>query len=390
MKRVSDDIPGHDRPATDVRLLPWLLVVLAAAHAGAALAGPATDPAGVIVAVADTLFAAGLAGVVVVVALVPGVVVTPGMVAAGTMGSVAVAGLLSGARAVETGTAWAGADVALAVMTAVSLRRWPAFAGAAGAALLGCGGWLAVGAVRGSVTTPAPQWALLGLVVAGVSGAAAVLHHAHRRMEAMLDDAVRTASQHAVTDPLTGVTNRRGAELMALPMIEHARRQGEAVHCLFIDLDGFRAVNDALGRSSGDVVLASVCEALLASVRATDIVGRWAGDQFVVIGPGTGTSPLEMERRVRHHLTETPPVPPEVWDGRVSIGSATLVPWDEGNIDALLRRAEEDMRLRRSLRRQSQVRSIAAPPLRSGPAQGERRGRPPKRPPASPTVPGDL
>ena len=161
-------------------------------------------------------------------------------------------------------------------------------------------------------------------------------------------------------------------------MIEHARRQGEAAHCLFIDLDEFRAVNDSLGRGAGDEVLVAVCEAVMASVRATDVVGRWAGDQFVVVGPGTGTSPLEMERRVRGDLAESPPVPPEVWSGRVSIGSATLVPWDEGNIDSLLRRAEEDMQLRRSLRRQSRARSIGgAPGAGAEPVRTERRTNPP-------------
>jgi diguanylate cyclase (GGDEF)-like protein len=121
-------------------------------------------------------------------------------------------------------------------------------------------------------------------------------------------------------------------------------------------------VNDQHGLAQGDQVLIAVCEAVLASVRATDVMARWAGDQFVVIGPGTGTSPLEMERRVRAQLAVEPPVPEELWPGRVSVGSSTLVPWDEGNLDSLLTRAEQDMRLRRSLRRQSRDRGTSDTP----------------------------
>jgi diguanylate cyclase (GGDEF)-like protein len=129
---------------------------------------------------------------------------------------------------------------------------------------------------------------------------------------------------------------------------------------------------------------------LVASIRATDVVARWAGDQFVVLGPGTGTSPLEMERRVRGHLAVDPPAPADVWPAAVSIGSATLVPWDDGNLDSLLSRAEEDMQLRRSLRRQGRGRSRtgpAAPPtMPSGPGAGGS-GSPGSSPIAPPNVP---
>jgi diguanylate cyclase (GGDEF)-like protein len=148
-------------------------------------------------------------------------------------------------------------------------------------------------------------------------------------------------------------------------MLQNARRQGEAVHCLLVDVDGFRQVNEQAGQQAGDDVLRSVTAALETAVRTTDVAARWSGDEFVVVGPGTGTSPLELERRLHAHLATDPPLPPEVWGARVSIGSATLVPWDEGDLASLLRRADQDMRLRRSLRRQRTERdggTITAPP----------------------------
>jgi diguanylate cyclase (GGDEF)-like protein len=174
----------------------------------------------------------------------------------------------------------------------------------------------------------------------------------------------------AVRDPLTGAVNRQGLDMVAVPMLENARRQGEALHCLLVDIDDFRRVNEEAGAQAGDEVLRAVLAALTSAVRTTDVVARWSGDEFAVVGPGTGTSPLELERRVHASLTEAPPLPPEVWGARVSIGSATLVPWDDGDLGGLLRRADQDMRLRRSLRRQRAERDAGpVPPPEQHPVQ---------------------
>jgi diguanylate cyclase (GGDEF)-like protein len=199
--------------------------------------------------------------------------------------------------------------------------------------------------------------------------AAAALGLAWRRRAALLEARLRAAEEAArdsgVRDHLTGAVNRRGLEMVATPMLQNARRAGEAVHCLLVDVDGFRQVNEQAGADAGDEVLRAVTAGLQTTVRTTDVVARWSGDEFVVVGPGTGTSPLELERRLHAHLASAPPLPADVWGARVSIGSATLVPWDEGDLASLLRRADQDMRLRRSLRRQRAERdggTIAAPP----------------------------
>nr|WP_269810906.1 GGDEF domain-containing protein [Kineosporia rhizophila] len=162
--------------------------------------------------------------------------------------------------------------------------------------------------------------------------------------------------EQSVKDPLTGVANRKGLELVARPMIDLARRQGHAVHALVVDVDTLRGINEEHGIRDGDEVLVAVAQALGSATRATDVVARWAGDEFVMIGPGTGTSPLEMERRIRAHLAETLKLPKETWQGRVSAGIATLVPWDADDLEGLLERAIQDLSLRRSLKRRAAAR----------------------------------
>jgi diguanylate cyclase (GGDEF)-like protein len=167
-------------------------------------------------------------------------------------------------------------------------------------------------------------------------------------------------------DPLTKLSSRQTLTLMAAPMIEHARRSGLAVHCLYLDVVELARVNDAHGQVMGDELLVSVAEALTGAVRGTDVVARWGGDEFVVIGPGTGISPLELERRLSSRPCEGEDAPARsipgsgtALPGDVSVGSATLVPWDDGGLDSLLRRAEQDMALRRSLRQQAKQRPAA-------------------------------
>jgi diguanylate cyclase (GGDEF)-like protein len=281
--------------------------------------------------------------------------------------ALAVTTVATALRVVATGATWAALELPLVLLIAAALPRWHAVA-ASLATLLAAGLATAAVAARGPRALPELLGTLLPLAVLPV---AAVVATAWRRRVALLTArllaAHESARANAVRDQLTGAVNRRGLDMVAAPMVENARRQGEAAHCLFVDVDGFREINERHGAAVGDDVLRAVSAALAGAVRTTDVVGRWTGDEFVVVGPGTGTSPLELERRVHASLAAAEPLPVELGGTRVSIGSATLVPWDEGDLTALLRRAEQDMRLRRSLRRQRSERTgpeISAPPQR--------------------------
>jgi diguanylate cyclase (GGDEF)-like protein len=277
-------------------------------------------------------------------------------------GVLVIALVAAGVRMAVLGSPWSGLDAVLVAIGTTILRDRRTFTvGALGglatwAACIGIAWWRTPG--------PGASWLVGWGIVGVVAGLVAVMRAGIVALEQTLDEVRQSADERSVLDVLTGAANRRGLEMLALPMIENARRQGQAVHSLYVDIDDFKAVNAAAGDGAGDEVLVALAEALKTSTRATDTVARWSGDEFVVLGPGTGISPLELERRLRSHLSQVSPVPESVWSARVSIGSATLVPWDEGDLTALISRAEQDMRLRRTLRRQSRQRSRppAVPP----------------------------
>jgi diguanylate cyclase (GGDEF)-like protein len=196
-----------------------------------------------------------------------------------------------------------------------------------------------------------------------------------RRRTLRTAERARHAQAHAeaaaVQDQLTGLANRKGLAMLAEPILEAARRRGDAVYCVFVDVDGLSQVNADRGRSAGDDVLLAVADALGRSTRGTDAVARWGDDEFVVVGPGTGLPPLEIERRVRARLREAPSVDRSAWQPRISAGGAVLEPWDDGDVEGLLRQAGREMHVRRALRREA-----AAPTYQ--PRARDLRSRPPE------------
>jgi diguanylate cyclase (GGDEF)-like protein len=127
---------------------------------------------------------------------------------------------------------------------------------------------------------------------------------------------VATTHAEARTDPLTGVYNRRFLEEFLGREIARSRRGQQPLSILLLDLDGFKAFNDRHGHLAGDQTLAAVAAGLRDGVRATDVVARFGGDEFVVVLPNT---PGENARRIARELTQTLPQPL-----RFSVGIACL------------------------------------------------------------------
>jgi diguanylate cyclase len=93
---------------------------------------------------------------------------------------------------------------------------------------------------------------------------------------------------HALTDPLTGIANRRGMEQEFRRLSARAARSGEEMQVAVIDLDGFKAINDQHGHDVGDRFLVHVAGRLNAVMRPQDLVSRVGGDEFVVLALGGG------------------------------------------------------------------------------------------------------
>lgn len=111
----------------------------------------------------------------------------------------------------------------------------------------------------------------------------------------------------AMTDPLTGIANRRHIEELAKHALAHAAANGEPLSVLVLDIDHFKAVNDAFGHAVGDQVLVRVAEACKQSLRHFDLIGRLGGEEFLVVLPDTGLElAMQIAERLRRATSSLP------------------------------------------------------------------------------------
>jgi diguanylate cyclase (GGDEF)-like protein len=155
-----------------------------------------------------------------------------------------------------------------------------------------------------------------GILLSGVLGLLLlVLVTARKRALALVLEKTRELSHQALHDTLTGLPNRALVLDRAEQTLARAARQpGTVAGALFIDIDGFKHVNDNLGHAAGDVLLRIVGERLQSTVREQDTVGRLGGDEFVVlVESSTGEAALDI---LADRLTEVLREPVELADGR--------------------------------------------------------------------------
>ncbi len=159
----------------------------------------------------------------------------------------------------------------------------------------------------------------------------------------------------AYTDPLTGLPNRRRLEEQVETAIWDARSGSDTLALLFVDLDGFKAVNDTLGHAAGDELLQIVAATLRGRLRRSDLLARLGGDEFLVAltGLAPGTAATEA-RRVADELAAAVGATVELRGREVVVGASVGVgvyPRDGEAFAALLHSADVDMYARKTAAR---------------------------------------
>jgi diguanylate cyclase (GGDEF)-like protein len=152
---------------------------------------------------------------------------------------------------------------------------------------------------------------------------------------------VRTA---ASTDALTGLLNHGAMHVRVREEIARAKRDGQPLCCVLIDLDDFKRVNDELGHPAGDALLRRVADSLRAEVRPYDQVARYGGDEFVLVLPGTEEQVARaVAERVRVRVRDGAPRGAGGAIGNCSIGVSA---WQPGmTADDLLAAADRALLL---------------------------------------------
>ncbi len=172
--------------------------------------------------------------------------------------------------------------------------------------------------------------ALLALTVA-LSSMREDLHRALARAEVL--------NERATTDPMTGLANRWAGQERLAQERSAAQRYERPLSIILVDLDHFKAINDAHGHVAGDGVLEVVSEVLRRTVREVDLVVRWGGEEFLIIAPDTDVeAAVQLAERCRTAIAAEQP------EGLLVTATFGVAEFRRGEeLDDLMRRADHHL-----------------------------------------------
>jgi diguanylate cyclase len=124
---------------------------------------------------------------------------------------------------------------------------------------------------------------------------------------ALLKSDLKALERQVLTDPLTGLGNRKDLELRLIELAVHARARGRHLSLLMIDVDHFKDLNDAFGHQTGDEILRIVARIFRSRLKGRDIPCRYGGDEFAIILPETGLAQaIQVGEGLRQALAARP------------------------------------------------------------------------------------
>ena len=164
-----------------------------------------------------------------------------------------------------------------------------------------------------------------------------------KRYTERLRDSVQLSIEAAVTDPLTGLYNRRYMETHVGTLVDQAAARDKPLSVLVLDIDYFKSINDTYGHDAGDDVLQDFAIRIRKSIRGIDLACRYGGEEFVVVMPETDMAVATMvAERLRRRIASEPfPIQKgtRTLDVTISIGIAALAPDDDAA--AVIKRADQ-------------------------------------------------
>lgn len=125
--------------------------------------------------------------------------------------------------------------------------------------------------------------------------------------QTMLKDALNSLAESNNRDGLTGIFNRRHLEQRLAAEFDRVKRYGGDLSLIMFDLDHFKRVNDTLGHLAGDEVIRTAASRASEALRSSDIIGRYGGEEFAIILPGTTLQPAALvAERLRSAMSDAP------------------------------------------------------------------------------------
>lgn len=142
----------------------------------------------------------------------------------------------------------------------------------------------------------------------------------------------------AETDKLTKLYNRVKLDAALEQELYQAKKNATTFGLIMIDIDHFKLINDRFGHMAGDAVLVELAKLFKAMIRSTDLIGRWGGEEFLVILPDTDEfGAMELAEKIRKRVSENHFLEQE----RLTISLGVSVFRDDNNVDSIIYRADQ-------------------------------------------------